>query len=256
MPKNSDFENYVKGLKQLDSEDNHAELENMYTLNSAVLQFFKGIDKPVLDLLNKSTVTPVAVKQIESALPALTKLKAGISKLDANSFASGYIAKINQMVANIKNDMTLSEVDVMSQKFFELIKENEAEVIREQIEKEREEADKMGFDNIENYRKFKILLKKAEQGDAEAQYKVGICYETKNDYGVKENEKESFKWFLKAANQGHLDAQYEIGGFYSYGYGVAKNETECFKWWLKASSQGHAMACYYLGHEYYNKKNY
>lgn len=53
------------------------------------------------------------------------------------------------------------------------------------------------------------LIRKAESGDAEAQYELG------NNYyfgfsGFSTNEEEADKWFLKAAEQGHAKAQYRI----------------------------------------------
>ena len=50
----------------------------------------------------------------------------------------------------------------------------------------------------------KRILKAAEQGDASAQTKVGMCYYCGID--VEQNETEAAKWFLKAAEQGSDEA--------------------------------------------------
>lgn len=52
----------------------------------------------------------------------------------------------------------------------------------------------------------KDLSARAEQGDADAQYKLGKCY--KHGDGVDVNRKESAKWFRMAAENGHGDAPY------------------------------------------------
>ena len=45
----------------------------------------------------------------------------------------------------------------------------------------------------------------AEQGDAEAQYFIGCCYEYGG--GVAKDNAEAVKWYRKAAEQGHLEAK-------------------------------------------------
>jgi hypothetical protein len=45
----------------------------------------------------------------------------------------------------------------------------------------------------------------AEQGDAEAQYMLGCCYQFGD--GIIRNKAEAAKWFRKSAKQGYLQAQ-------------------------------------------------
>ena len=45
----------------------------------------------------------------------------------------------------------------------------------------------------------------AEQGDAEAQYHLGCCYQFGD--GVIKNKTEAAKWFRKSAKQGYTQAQ-------------------------------------------------
>jgi len=45
----------------------------------------------------------------------------------------------------------------------------------------------------------------AEQGDASAQYNLGLMYY--NGYGVLKNDKTAVKWYTLAAEQGDADAQ-------------------------------------------------
>ena len=76
--------------------------------------------------------------------------------------------------------------------------------------------------DVERYRKA------AEQGDAEAQFKLGVRYI--NGQGVDQSYTEAVKWFRKAAEQGDADAQYNLGLGYEYGQGVEQSYTESAKW--------------------------
>ena len=85
----------------------------------------------------------------------------------------------------------------------------------------------------------------AEQGDADAQYNLGFCYE--HGQGVTKNRSEAMKWYRKAAEQGHAYAQSRLGFCYKYGRGVTQNYTEAVKWWRKAAEQGNSGAQCGLG---------
>ena len=80
----------------------------------------------------------------------------------------------------------------------------------------------------------------AEQGDAMAQFNLGLCYD--NGEGVDQNYAEAAKWYRKAAEQGVALAQYNLGQCYYNGIGVTQNYAEAVKWYRKAAEQGHAMA--------------
>ena len=55
----------------------------------------------------------------------------------------------------------------------------------------------------------KELEKAAEQGDAQAQYELGRCYNA-GDKVPKDNAIAA-QWYAKAAEQGHTDAQFNLG---------------------------------------------
>jgi TPR repeat protein len=75
----------------------------------------------------------------------------------------------------------------------------------------------------------KWYLKAAEQGDAPAQYNLGVCYANGN--GVAKNKIEAVKWYRKAAEQGNANAQHNLGLCYAMGEGVAKDEIEAYAYW-------------------------
>ncbi len=88
----------------------------------------------------------------------------------------------------------------------------------------------------------------AEQGDADAQYKLAIMY--KNGQGVTQDYAEAVKWYRRAAAQGHAPAQNNFGLMYDQGRGVPQNFTEAVKWYRRAAAQGYANAQKNLGAMY------
>ncbi len=92
------------------------------------------------------------------------------------------------------------------------------------------------------------LRSKAEQGDASAQFKLGVMYEAGE--GVTKDPKEAVKWYRMAAEQGNTLAQYNLGVMYATGAGVAKDPAEAVKWYRTAAEQGLAEAQLNLGLSY------
>ena len=58
---------------------------------------------------------------------------------------------------------------------------------------------------------YKLILPLAEQGDAPAQYNLGVLYEKRQ--GVPQDYKEAVKWWKLAAEQGHEEAQYNLDNY-------------------------------------------
>ena len=85
----------------------------------------------------------------------------------------------------------------------------------------------------------------AEQGDAKAQYNLGVVYF--NGYGVLQNYESALKWYTLAAEQGIASAQFYLGLMYEEGYGVLQNYESALKWYTLAAEQGEALAQYNLG---------
>ncbi len=96
------------------------------------------------------------------------------------------------------------------------------------------------------------LLQDAEGGSAEAQFKLGTCYDGILSAGVPKDHEEAVRWYRKAAEQGHAKAQYSLGDRYYWGVGVPKDYAEAARWYRKAAEQGVAGAQYNLGCGYYN----
>jgi TPR repeat protein len=79
----------------------------------------------------------------------------------------------------------------------------------------------------------KILLVRAEQGDASSQMWLGAAYE--QGWFGKSNFPEALKWFRKSAEHGDPDAQTSLGQMYEYGKGVTQNYSLAAQWYRKAA---------------------
>lgn len=88
----------------------------------------------------------------------------------------------------------------------------------------------------------------AEQGFAPAQSILGAYY--REGTGVQQDYKEAVKWFRLAAEQGFAAAQSDLGTFYANGQGAQQDYKEAVKWFRLAAEQGDAIAQYNLALSY------
>ena len=87
---------------------------------------------------------------------------------------------------------------------------------------------------VERYRKA------AEQGNAIAQFNLGVMYE--QGRGVGQSDTKAVAWFRQAAEQGYAYAQFNLGFMYEEGRGVGQSDAEAVAWYRKAAEQGNAYA--------------
>lgn len=74
----------------------------------------------------------------------------------------------------------------------------------------------------------KLYSPLAKDGNAEAQYTLGMMYRAGR--GVPHDYKEARKWYLLAAEQGHPLAQFYLGWMYAGGKGVPKDYIQAHMW--------------------------
>jgi len=95
------------------------------------------------------------------------------------------------------------------------------------------------------------LIELAEQGNADAQNRVGEMYHFAE--GVKQDYQEAKKWYLKAVANCHPVAPNHLGRIYLHGEGVKYNPQEAMKWYLMSAErndpagQWNTAKGYYLG---------
>lgn len=115
------------------------------------------------------------------------------------------------------------------------------------------------------------LEQKAQSGDAEAQYQLGVRYHKEKKYQEAvvwfekaakqgharsqsnmglyhssilqpQDEKKAFYWFSQSAAQGYAQAQYQLATCYEKGVGCTKDEDLALEWYMKAANQGYSLA--------------
>jgi uncharacterized protein len=102
--------------------------------------------------------------------------------------------------------------------------------------------------------RFSDALARAEKGDSEDQYNLGIMYSM--GMGVPKNDAKAFEWIMKAAEQGHIQAQFNTGMMYGRGEGVPQNDEKALTWVLKSAEHGGANIQCELGTKYIAVGNY
>jgi TPR repeat protein len=80
------------------------------------------------------------------------------------------------------------------------------------------------------------LRRQAEQGDAEAQYNLGMLYY--EGHGVTQDYATARHWWEQAAAQGNAWAQYRLGVLYQKGRGAPQDDATAREWFEKSAVQG------------------
>jgi hypothetical protein len=80
------------------------------------------------------------------------------------------------------------------------------------------------------------LSKRADQGDARAEYALGMRYANGTD--IKRDYRQAKQWFLKAAEQGHIGAQEKVAASFFQGRGSPQDYSKAYFWALLAQAGG------------------
>lgn len=83
---------------------------------------------------------------------------------------------------------------------------------------------------------FDALRRKAEAGDAKAQFDLAEAYSLGN--GVSKDSIKGMEWLKKSAQQGFAGAQVVLGIVYQKGINIEKDPSEAARWYQKAARQG------------------
>jgi len=78
----------------------------------------------------------------------------------------------------------------------------------------------------------------ADQGDAEAQYQLGMFYDQEI---IPEDVRNPFlaaPWFRKSAEQGHVGAQYRLARLYRSGEGIPEDRVQAYAWLNVVAARG------------------
>ena len=103
-----------------------------------------------------------------------------------------------------------------------------------------------------NYSKF-WCEKAAKSGSIEAQYHLANCYE--HGKGVRMDHAKAFQQYKIAGHNGSVDAQVRLGKLYSIFETVQTSESNSLNWYKKAALQGDAEGQYFLAQACQNGVN-
>lgn len=95
-----------------------------------------------------------------------------------------------------------------------------------------------------------LFQKSAAQGNVKGQNGLGVLYA--NGLGVPKDINKAVEYYQKAAAQGYHQAQNNLGSCYANGEGVPKDVAKAIEWYEKAAAQGNASAQTNLGWHYAN----
>jgi len=97
---------------------------------------------------------------------------------------------------------------------------------------------------------FEAALAKAQAGDTDYQYGVGMLYA--DGIGAAKDPSAAFRWFERAAQQGNIRAISAVGAAYATGDGVEVDYKAAKRYLLKAERKGDARAMERIGYLYEN----
>jgi uncharacterized protein len=92
---------------------------------------------------------------------------------------------------------------------------------------------------------FLDLQAKADLGDADAQFHLGVHYSSAVGDAV--DFSQAVRWYQKAADQNHAPAQYNLGMLLARGQGMPPDAAAAAGWIRKAAEGGDARGQYDLG---------
>ncbi len=84
------------------------------------------------------------------------------------------------------------------------------------------------------------LKARAERGDGQAQYELGVRYFEGRE--VPKDLIEALRWFKMSADNGVASGQIKLGWMYENGKGVAQDTAEARRWYARAADQGNPFA--------------
>ena len=101
------------------------------------------------------------------------------------------------------------------------------------------------FDRGDYRTAHRVWQRLAEQGDAGAQYNLGLLYH--NGLGVERHRVTAAKWYVRAAEGGNADAQKAVGDLYMEGFWGKRDYAKAAQWYEFAAEQGQIEAQRKLG---------
>lgn len=150
------------------------------------------------------------------------------SFLENNYVARSDSATPSQRISQLRSDST--PVEIESRTAARKTEVDLQAIIEEEVARSKSDTNDSRFYTIS------LFLEKAKQGNADAQYQLGLLYLTGK--GTLQDFSEASKWLLLAAEQNHPLAQYELGLLYQVGQGVELDNEKSYVWFNLAAAAG------------------
>jgi hypothetical protein len=99
--------------------------------------------------------------------------------------------------------------------------------------------------------RFSSAKAKAEAGDSQAQYELGLFYSHDYERAVPLDYFEAFSWTYRASQKNHRMAQRLLAKLYEQGRGTDKNLQEAIKWYRISALLGCKQSQRWMGQMYY-----
>lgn len=97
-------------------------------------------------------------------------------------------------------------------------------------------------------RSYDLLLRAANQGHVQAMLQLAnvLTFGQQIASVVADPDQEAAKWYFQAASRGNAEAQYSLGVLFQTGKGVERNDKEALHWMAEAAKNGHEAAQTYI----------
>ena len=206
----------------------------------------------VIMFFNYSEIIPDDYKGIIRSTKDKAKSIISESNIDSSYYAVAEDEIVNgnidrglwsKALVNAKGNETVRKAEYIKLRAKELqrIENDESKQIKDNSEKDIQQQKKLKLsDNLALVPEELRYREMAKQGDAWAQYNLGLIYQ--EGCGVSKDDAQAVYWYQKAAEQGLIAAQNKLGYMYEEGRGVSKDYTQAVYWYQKAAEQGDAWA--------------
>jgi len=100
--------------------------------------------------------------------------------------------------------------------------------------------------------RFQATKSKAQAGDSQSQYELGLHYAQRHDRVTPLDYYEAYSWTLKASQKNHALAQNHLARMHETGRGTEKNLEQAIKWNRSAALLGCKQSQRWMGQIYYS----
>ena len=161
-----------------------------------------------------------------------------IAKASAESVRSKRIAEASALALALEEEIAQSEIVLPEEREKQALQDKvmRAENNAERKRKARSEVapEEKDITNAASAFRVKRARLVKEQGNAEAQFNLGVMYLD----GQYRDDVVATVWFQKAAEQGDAGAQFNLGFMYDNGRGVEEDHSEAVAWYVKKVGVG------------------